>query len=42
MSGQNSQRLDVCKKEADIMIINDGTKEEFYQKLDKLLTELFT
>lgn len=35
-----SQQLHLVAKLADFTIINDGTKEEFYAKLDKVLKEI--
>lgn len=39
-SGQSSQRLDLCKKEADMILVNKGTIEELHKKIDELLTVL--
>jgi len=40
-SGQSSQRLDLCKDEADKIIINDGTIEDLHDQIDKILTTIF-
>ena len=40
-SGQSSQRLDLCKKEADKVIINEGTIEELHNQIDQILTTIF-
>lgn len=39
MSGKSSQRVDYCKKEADVIISNTGTVQEFYGKIDKILVD---
>ena len=39
-SDPNKQQLHKCHKMADIVIKNEGSIEEFYQKIDKLVTDL--
>lgn len=40
MSGKSSQRVDLCKKEANFLIDNSGTKEELEKKIDGILEKL--
>ena len=40
MSGKSSQRLDYCKKMADKVILNTGTLENLYKKVDVVLNKL--
>lgn len=35
-NGETGQQLEVCIKEADVILINDGTIEELWQKLEEL------
>lgn len=37
MSGKSSQRIDLCKKKADFIVDNSGTKEELHKKIDEIL-----
>lgn len=39
MSGKSTQRLDLCKKKADIMIDNSKTEKHLYKQIDKILNE---
>lgn len=38
-SGKSSQRVDLCKKEADYFVENNGTKEELEKKIDQILID---
>jgi len=38
-SGKSSQRVDLCKKKANYIIDNSGTKEDLQNKIDKILKE---
>lgn len=39
LKNDGNQQLDVCIKMADEVILNDGTLEELYKKIDKLIKE---
>lgn len=39
-SGQSSQRLDICQKEADEIVVNDGSEEALFTKIDKILEKI--
>lgn len=40
MSGRSSQRLDYSRDNADYIVINGTTKENFYTQLDEVLTKI--
>jgi len=39
MSGGSSQRLDYCRENADMLLMNDGNLEQLVQKVDAMIAE---
>lgn len=39
MSGKSTQRLDLCKKKADVLIDNSQTEKHLFKQIDKIITK---
>jgi len=39
MSGKSTQRLDLCKKKADVLINNSKTEKHLFKQIDKIITK---
>jgi len=39
MSGKSTQRLDLCKKKADVLIDNSKTEKHLFKQIDRIITK---